>query len=502
MQLKRKAGVLMHPTSLPGPGGIGTLGDEAYAFVDFLERAGQSLWQVLPLGPVGYGNSPYSCYSAFAGNPLLIDLQTLQKEGDLESVDLEVGADDRVHYQDVAQMKMPLLSQAAHSFFEAGDSTRRDEFRHFCETSNWLHHYSLYMAFKEHFSGRAWNEWPKEISRLEPATVDELSRMLDLPIQRQKYLQWQFFRQWARLKAYANERGVQIIGDIPIFVAYDSADVWWRPGLFQLDATGKPVVVAGVPPDYFSETGQLWGNPLYDWNALAEDDYLWWVDRVKSALLLYDWIRIDHFRGFAAYWQVPASEETAINGRWVEGPADRFFETLRDAIGDPLPIIAEDLGLITPDVEELRDRFRFPGMKVLHFAFGSGADNYYLPHNYSRCCVVYTGTHDNNTTRGWFSEAGENERGHALRYLRCSEHDVVWESIRAAYASVAAYAVIPVQDLFGLGSPSRMNSPGVATGNWEWRLPSGLLNQDIAGALRDMALFYNRLFQNKSHSEA
>ena len=498
MKLKRKAGVLMHPTSLPGPGGIGTLGEEAYAFVDFLERAGQSLWQVLPLGPVGYGSSPYSCYSAFAGNPLLIDLRALQLQGDLEGTEpFVVGADDRVHYHDVALAKMPLLRKAAARFFDAGDELRRREFSEFCESKHWLHHYALYMAFKEYFGGKPWNKWPEKIVSRNREVLEELSRSLDSSVRLHKYMQWQFFRQWGQLKSYANERGVQIIGDIPIFVAYDSADVWGRPDLFQLDDTGTPSVVAGVPPDYFSETGQLWGNPLYNWTALADAGYSWWVDRVASSLLLCDWVRIDHFRGFAAYWEVPATEETAINGRWVEGPGDSLFNALRDALGDPLPIIAEDLGLITPDVEGLRDRFRFPGMKVLHFAFGSGADNYYLPHNYSRCCLVYTGTHDNNTTRGWFNEAGENEREHALRYLRCTEEAVVWEMIRAAYASVAAYAVIPVQDFLGLDSASRMNCPGVAVGNWEWRLTAGLLDDGLAERLSQMAIFYNRLVQTK-----
>ncbi|SNB46437.1 4-alpha-glucanotransferase [Geobacter sp. DSM 9736] len=495
MKMKRKSGILMHPTSLPGHGGIGTLGEETRKFLKFLHEAGQSLWQVLPLGPTAYGNSPYSCYSAFAGNPLLIDLNSVAADGDLEEpVQPQLASEDRVDYAAVAAWKYPLLSRAAQRFIEASDSHHLQDFEDFCADNVWLEDYALFMALKEHFEGAGWSDWPEEIARRLPSAIAEYTDKLRTSILVQKYMQWQFFRQWREVKRFANDLGIDIFGDIPIFVAYDSADVWVHREIFKLDERGLPLVVAGVPPDYFSETGQLWGNPVYDWDAIAADGYSWWIQRLRSSLQLYDLVRIDHFRGFAAYWEVAATEETAINGRWVTGPGEKLFNAVSNALGEPLPIIAEDLGLITPDVEKLLDTCGFPGMKVLHFAFGSGSDNYYLPHNYSPQCVVYTGTHDNNTTRGWFNEVGENERQHAMSYLRCSPQEIVWEMIRAAYSSVAAYAVIPVQDLFSLDSGARMNTPGLSQGNWEWRLPPGLLwNFQLAEELKAITSFYNRL---------
>lgn len=497
MDLIRRSGILLHPTSLPGEAGIGTLGDEAYRFVDFLENAGQSLWQVLPLGPVAYGNSPYSSYSAFAGNPLLIDLRKLAQEGDLQDPGPPLGTQGRVDYDAVRSVKIPLLRKAAAQFISDADEERRREFDAFCHGCGWLEDYSLFMSLKERFEGKSWIHWPPELAERSAATIEDIRPELSIQLQEHKYMQWQFFRQWRALKEYANGKGISIIGDIPIFVAYDSAEVWAHPDFFKLDAQGRPTVVAGVPPDYFSETGQLWGNPLYRWDAMVEDGFSWWIKRIAASLVLYDFVRIDHFRGFAAHWEVPASEDTAVNGEWVPVPGERLFNALLNALGEPLPILAEDLGLITPDVEVLRDRFRFPGMKVLHFAFGSGPDNYYLPHNYSRCCVAYTGTHDNNTSRGWFNEVGENERQHALAYLRCTTNEVVWELIRAAFASVAAYAVIPFQDLFELDEGARMNIPGVPSGNWEWRMSAEMLQAPPVERLRNLTQFYNRLSNDR-----
>lgn len=502
MILTRKSGILLHPTSLPGVGGIGTLGNEAYRFIDFLERAGQSLWQVLPLGPVSYGNSPYSSYSAFAGNPLLIDFNMIGDEGDLLEAAPEVGeTPERVDYDSVRAIKIPLLRQAAARFFAGASAERRREFEAFCAGCAWLDDYALFISLKERFDGKSWDQWPTELAERSAAALEKFRSELSSNVQEQKYMQWQFFRQWCALKEYANGKGISIIGDIPIFVAYDSADVWAQPGFFKLDSHGRPTVVAGVPPDYFSETGQLWGNPVYRWEAIAEDGFSWWIKRLASSLVLYDFVRIDHFRGFAAHWEVPATEETAVNGQWVPVPGERLFNAVLNALGAPLPILAEDLGLITPDVEVLRDKFEFPGMKVLHFAFGSGPDNYYLPHNYSRCCVAYTGTHDNNTTRGWFDEVGEHERQHALTYLRCSVEEVVWELIRAAFSSVAAYAVVPIQDLFELDARSRMNIPGMPSRNWEWRMSEKMLEEAPAERLRSLTEFYNRLPKAQSHTD-
>lgn len=491
----RKSGILLHPTSLPGPGGIGSLGDDAYRFVDFLRHAGQSLWQVLPLGPTGYGNSPYSCYSAFAGNPLLISLETIAEEGDLDPADMiaETPA-DRVDYQLVESCKCGLLSQAAANFFAAADLPRKQEFWHFCDTTFWLHDYALFMALKGHYKAKNWRSWPERIARRHPEAIEDLSRQLGPTIGEQKYLQWQFFRQWQRLKAYANARDIAIIGDIPIFVAYDSADVWANPHLFHLDESGRPTVVAGVPPDYFSKTGQLWGNPLYNWDRMAAKGFGWWVARLKNDLVLYDMVRVDHFRGFESYWEVPAGARTAVHGRWVQGPGDALFHAMLSALG-PLPIIAEDLGVITPAVEALRDRFGFPGMKILQFAFGSDPGNPYLPHNHVRDCVVYTGTHDNDTTAGWFASIGEKERSHVCRYLHIAGDEMPWALVRAALASVAHTAVVPLQDILALGGEARMNVPGVAAGNWSWRYPAGALDERLAGRLRELTELYGRARQ-------
>jgi 4-alpha-glucanotransferase len=489
----RKSGILLHPTSLPGPGGIGALGESAYRFADFLHQAGQSLWQVLPLGPTGYGNSPYSSYSAFAGNPLLISLEAIAEEGDLDPAELDVSLpDDRIDYQRVVPFKIGLLGRAAANFFASDDLPRKREFWHFCDNTFWLHDYALFMALKGHYKSKNWRFWPERIARRLPEAVEEFSSLLGPAIGEQKYMQWQFARQWRRLKAYANARNIEVMGDIPIFVAYDSADVWANPHLFHLDENGRPTVVAGVPPDYFSKTGQLWGNPLYDWERMAADGFGWWIARIRNDLLLYDLLRIDHFRGFAACWEVSATARNAVHGRWTPGPGEALFNAMICALG-PLPIIAEDLGVITLDVEALRDRFGFPGMKILQFAFGSGPDNPYLPHNHVQNCVVYTGTHDNNTTAGWFASLGDKERRHLCRYLKIAEDEMPWALVRTALASVAHTAVIPLQDILALGSEARMNVPGVAAGNWSWRYQDGALDDRLAGTLRELTDMYGRV---------
>jgi 4-alpha-glucanotransferase len=493
--IKRKSGILLHPTSLPGTGGIGSFGEEARRFIDFLHAAGQSLWQILPLGPPGAGNSPYSCFSAFAGNPLLIDLDAIVAEGDLFSSETNDNLPAAyVDFHAVADFKLTLLRTAAERFFDTASTGRREEFWRFCDTSFWLHDYALYMALKLHFKGKPWNSWPDRLRTRSLDACEEFSALLGKEIGFQKYLQWQFSRQWHALKWYANERGILVVGDAPIFVALDSVDVWCNQHLFRLDEKGRPLVVAGVPPDYFSKTGQRWGNPLYDWNSLAVDNYGWWVARMKNDLALYDIVRIDHFRGFEACWEIPASEKTAVKGRWVKGPGVQFFEKIGAALGS-LPIIAEDLGFITPEVEALRDRFALPGMKILQFAFDGGPLNAYLPHNHLPNSVVYTGTHDNDTTRGWFNTLGNESRQRVCGYLRATPEDIVEVMMLTALASVARYCIVPLQDLLGLDSSARMNVPGVAEGNWRWRLTPGVLTTVVSERLRDLSLMYNRISQ-------
>ncbi len=493
MQHRRKSGILLHPTSLPGPGGIGALGDEARRFIDFLAQAGQSLWQILPLGPTGLGNSPYSCYSSFAGNPLLIDLETIAHEGDISATELhkELPA-ETVDFPRVERYKNAVLRQAATNFLAAGDPGRMAEFRSFCDEAFWLHDFALYMALKEAHGGRSWLSWPREIACREPAEMAIFGERLKVEVEVRKYVQWQFSRQWRSLKEYANAKGVEIIGDLPIFAAFDSADVWANPHLFHLDERGRPTVVAGVPPDYFSETGQLWGNPLYNWENIAFHGYSFWIERMKCALSLCDIVRIDHFRGFEEYWEVPATEKTAQNGRWVKGPGADLFNALIDALG-PLPIIAEDLGVITPDVEALRDRFCFPGMRILQFAFGSGPDNPYLPHNHIRETVIYTGTHDNDTTAGWFAGLPKKEKKQVRDYLGSDGRDMVRDLVRAAFSSVANVSVIPLQDVLGLDSTARMNVPGKSAGNWSWRFSGDALTDEVSARLYEMTEMYGRL---------
>jgi 4-alpha-glucanotransferase len=495
MHLSRSAGILLHPTSLPGPWGIGCAGEVARRFVDFLAEAGQSLWQILPLGPTGYGDSPYACFSAFAGNAYLLDLERLAAEGDLERGDLDDATafpGDRVDFGAIFAHRTGVLPCAAARFRENASGERRDAFDRFCsENTDWLDDYALFRALKDVHGGAVWTAWPRPLAERQPDALAEARRELDEAVFARQYAQFQFHRQWDELKAYANERGVRIIGDIPIFVAFDSADVWAHSELFHLDEGLQPTVVAGVPPDYFSETGQLWGNPLYRWGVMAERGYAWWVARMRHTLRTVDVVRLDHFRGFAAYWEIPASEPTAVNGRWVEGPGDAVFEAMRRDLGD-LPVIAEDLGIITPDVVALRDGLGLPGMLVLQFAFGGDVANAYLPHNHVTNAVVYTGTHDNDTTVGWYASREGEELAYVDRYLGPVGEPVERALIRAAYRSVADVAIVPLQDVLGLGTEARMNEPGSFGTNWGWRFEAGALTSEHAEALADLAATYGR----------
>ncbi|HEX5503681.1 MAG TPA: 4-alpha-glucanotransferase [Thermomicrobiales bacterium] len=487
-QSERASGVLLHPTSLPGPYGVGELGPAAVAFLDFLAAAGQRLWQVLPLGPTAEGDSPYTSPSAFAGNPLLVSVARLRDDGLLDRADLADAPafpTKVVAYEAVRPYKEGLLRRA-HARFRPDAA-----FRAFAAREGaWLDDYALFAALRARHGGAHWWDWEPPLARRKPAALARARRALADELGFQRFVQYRFCADYAALRRAARARGIRLIGDLPIFVARDSADVWAHPDLFLLDADGAPTAVAGVPPDYYSATGQLWGNPLYRWDAMARDGYAWWTARLRAALALYDLVRLDHFRGFEAYWAVPAGAETAANGRWVAGPRDDFFDAARAALGG-LPFIAEDLGLITPEVHALRERVGLPGMKVLQFAF-SDPDSPYLPHTFTPDCVVYTGTHDNDTTRGWWAAADDAERAFARRYLGRDGADIAWDLIRLAFGSVAALAVVPLQDVLDLGSAARMNTPGVPTGNWAWRCPPGALTPALAARLRDLATVYGR----------
>ncbi|MDW8320503.1 MAG: 4-alpha-glucanotransferase [Armatimonadota bacterium] len=492
---ERCAGILLHPTSLPGAYGIGELGDEAYQFVDWLARAGQGVWQVLPLGPTGFADSPYAAFSAFAGNPLLISLQRLHDEGLLTEQNLaeypELPA-ERVDYGAVIPCKMAFLRRAYERWKACADDAERHRLQAFrTEQGSWLEDFALFMALKSVYEGRAWTEWDKDLVERKPEALQRARQQLADEVQFHAFVQHRFVSQWLNLKRYANERGIRIMGDMPIFVAHDSADVWARPEMFYLDAEGHPTFVAGVPPDYFSPTGQRWGNPVYRWGVLRRDGYRWWVERFRWLLRLVDLVRVDHFRGFAAYWRVPAAEPTAENGKWVRVPGRSLFHTLRRELGD-LPIVAEDLGTITPDVVRLRKGMGFPGMRVLQFAFDGNPDNPYLPYNYEPDTVVYTGTHDNDTLVGWYAVLGEEEKRRIIDYIGRGDISVHWEMIRLAYASVARIAVIPLQDWLGLGSEARMNTPGREEGNWQWRYRREHLSGDLADAISRTCKVYGR----------
>lgn len=468
---QRSSGVLLHITSLPGPHGVGDLGPEAFHFVDWLVSAGQTLWQILPTTPIGPGDSPYQSVSAFAGSPLMVAFEPLVAKGWLRAPELPPGGfgQERVDFAAVAPWRILLLREASENFFGRSASADSVAFSSWCSAqSHWLDDYVLFMALENSHAGAAWWHWPQPQRVREPAALAQARRELSVEIRFWQFVQWCFDTQWTTLKAYANERGVNILGDLPIFIAHHSADCWARPDLYELDADFQPTVVAGVPPDAFSVDGQRWGNPLYRWDHMAAEDYAWWIARVRRALSQADAFRIDHFRGFAAYWEVPATSPTAITGRWVPGPGKLFFDALARALG-PLPIVAEDLGVITPDVIALRDGCGFPGMKILQFAFGDDATNPYLPHMHTPASVVYSGTHDNDTSRGWWDLAPPAERAFAGAYLATDAANVHWAMIRAACNSVANTAILPMQDVLGLDGTHRMNLPGTPTGNWSWR---------------------------------
>lgn len=498
MNNSRVSGILLHPTSLPSEFGIGDLGQEAYNFVDFLEVSYQQIWQILPLGPTGYGNSPYLAYSAFAGNSLLISLEKLQEEELLSEEDLVSMPEfstEKVDYDLVIATKIPLLKQASQRFFARASPARKNAFQVFCHNqTNWLDDYALFMALKEAFDGAQWTAWERDIAWRQSSAIQNWQQQLEAEILHHKYCQFAFFEQWWSLKSYANQKGIKIFGDIPIYVAPDSADVWANPEIFCLDEeTGKPELMAGVPPDYFSATGQLWGNPVYNWEKLQQDDFQWWIERTKTTFEYVDILRIDHFRGFQAFWAVPGTEEVATNGEWIEAPGEAFFTLLLDKLGQ-LPIIAEDLGVITPEVETLRDQFGFPGMKILHFAFDSDRENLFLPYNFqTQNCVAYTGTHDNDTTVGWFNARSPEEQQKVVDYLGCIDsRGIHWSLIRLTLSSIADYAIIPMQDILGLGSAARMNFPSTVEGNWSWRYRPEAINSNLCDYLRQITFTYGR----------
>ena len=492
--LPRSSGILLHPTSLHGPYGIGDLGAGAYRFVDWLAAHGQSIWQLLPLGPTSYGDSPYQTLSAFAGNSNLISLDRLVDDGLLTQNDLADTPPFSAHKVDygwIGPFHNHKLAVAWHNFDQSDDQSMRQAYERFADENHfWLEDFALFAALKRQHRLRPWVAWEGEFRRREPEALKKAAATLAEQVNIERFRQWQFNRQWTALKAYANGKGIRLFGDLPIFVAHDSADVWARQGEYNLDAAGDPIVVAGVPPDYFSPTGQRWGNPLYRWDVMRASGYRWWLERIRALLQLVDYIRIDHFRGFEAYWEIPAGEATAVRGNWVAGPGAAFFEAIRSALGE-LPIMAEDLGVITPGVEKLRDDFSFPGMKVLQFAWSDPA-NPFLPHNHPPNCIVYTGTHDNNTTRGWWeSEVDASTRAFVVDYLGHEVQDIVWALARSGMRSAARVFIMPMQDVLGLGSAARMNTPGKPAGNWTWRLPEAALGHPG----KDKLLHITRLFQ-------
>ncbi len=498
--MHRTSGILLHPTSLPGPFGIGDLGPAAYRFVDFLADSGQGLWQVLPLGPTGYRDSPYQCTSAFAGNPLLIAPELLLEWGWVEPGHLKHPEfpQDRVDFGAVAVWKEMLLGRAYRGFASRASESDRSDFAVFKDRQrDWLEDYALYAALKVEQDFRPWTEWPEPLALREPKALAAWGKSHKVALERYRFVQYLFSRQWNDLRAYAHGRGVHLVGDIPIFVAHDSSEVWTHREWFQLDEHGHPTVIAGVPPDYFSPTGQRWGNPLYRWDVLAADGYRFWVERLRHALEAMDLVRVDHFRGFAGYWEIPASEETAVHGRWVPGPGMDLFRALREALGSDLPLIAEDLGVITPDVEALRDGLGLPGMAILQFGFEDVAGGFgrseFLPHNHRKNLAVYTGTHDNNTLLGWWADKDDEIRHQARRYLNSDGLAIHWDFIRAALASVASLALFPMQDVLGVGPEACMNRPGTTKANWVWRYREEELGSDTAGRLLELTRLYGRL---------
>ncbi len=495
MRFPRSCGTLVHPTSFPSKYGMGDLGDGAKRFIDFLVETDQSVWQVLPLSPTGYGNSPYASYSAFAGNHYLISPDLLARKGLLTPEELkaaELPATTVADYTNSFRVKNKLYQTASERFYKSATSDQKEKLDLFkASNSVWLEDYCLFIACLKAHENKSWNQWDKKLTQREPGAIQSFKKQHIKEIEYQTWLQFEFFNQWYDLKKYANSKKIRVVGDIPIFVDHNSADVWANPRYFEVDSTGNRVLVAGVPPDYFSETGQLWGNPLYNWQTLEEDNYKWWIDRFRQMFDLFDAIRVDHFRGFDAYWQVDAKEKNAINGKWVDGPGHNLFNTIKKELGE-LPIIAEDLGVITPSVEKLRDDFQFPGMKILHFAFGSDAGNGFLPHNYQQNCVVYTGTHDNDTTLGWYKSAPSEEQHRAREYTKSDGSEMHWELIRFAMLSVADQAIFPLQDFMNLDSEHRMNTPGTVQNNWQFRYTPKMLESTDKERIRYLIGISNR----------
>ncbi|MDY7093967.1 MAG: 4-alpha-glucanotransferase [Acidobacteriota bacterium] len=502
----RSAGILLHPTSLPGPYGIGDLGPSAVTFLDWAERAGQRLWQVLPLGPTHGGGSPYGCLSAFAGNPWLISPELLRRQGFLSQEYLAsatapqpAGGDPhQVDFPAAAATKERLLHRAWEVYQHratSGQRQRLEEFREHPDQRSWLDDWALFASLRAAHGNRGWWQWDAELARREPGALRRARQELRHEIERHYFIQHQFFLQWGLLREHALSRGIRLFGDLPIYVAWDSADVWAHRRLFELDDEGEPLAVAGVPPDYFSPTGQLWGNPLYRWEKMAEEGFSWWIERVRANLRLTDLVRLDHFRAFAGYWRVPAGEPTAENGTWEDGPGKPFFEALREELGD-LPLVAEDLGVITPDVDELRTTFRLPGIRVLQFGLDD-PDSIHAPHNLAPHTVVYTGTHDNDTSRGWYASCSPRQRQRIRQYTGGRFHSIHWDLIRQALTSVARIAVVPMQDVLGLGSEARMNTPGQPDGNWGWRLTEDQLLPEQAARLRALTGLSGRVREGR-----
>ena len=507
MRFLRSSGIVLHPTSLPGPYGIGDLGPEARRFADFLAASGQTIWQVLPLGPTGYGDSPYQCFSAIAGNPLLISLDLLAEESwyDVREIAQPPSFPTKeVDFAAVIPWKMAALETVARAFRLRSTTAQRDQFKAFCrDQAAWLDDFALFMAIKLRDQTKIWTSWEADIRSRNSAAMAYWRQESRDAIETQMFLQYAFFSQWNALLRYCHERGIRIMGDLPIYVAHDSADVWSNPHYFQLDPAGNPIVVSGVPPDYFSATGQLWGNPIYAWDVVEADGFRWWMERFRAVLDMVDMVRLDHFRGFEAYWEVPMPASTAVSGRWVKGPGSRLFAVARTVLGE-LPLVAENLGVITPEVEAIRCAFGFPGMSILQFAFGKDPQApSFQPHNYPRELVAYTGTHDCDTTAGWWSSEGagnstrtsediREEREFMCRYLNTDGSEINWVFIRTLLASVADTVLIPLQDVLGLGSEARMNRPATLGGNWRWRFPGGALSNQLANRLRDLTDLYDR----------
>jgi 4-alpha-glucanotransferase len=501
MKFKRASGILLHPTSLPGEYGIGDVGPQAFKWIDYLASTGCGLWQVLPLGPTGYGDSPYQSFSAFAGNPYLISPESLLEDGLLKPDDLmEIPnfSPGAVDFGNLIPWKLAVLNKAYQRYQTSGNTQMQQDLEDFrAQKANWLDDFALFMAIKEALGGDSWSKWPRPLRLRDPYSLRQARREYQDVINRQIFYQFIFFRQWGVLKEYAIRNGIQIIGDIPIFVAHDSADVWANTDLFFMDSEGHPTVVAGVPPDYFSPTGQLWGNPLYRWEVHEDSGYAWWLDRLRGVLAMVDFVRLDHFRGFAGYWEVPAGNPTAEFGRWVPGPRAKFIQAVRDSLGD-LPIIAEDLGVITDDVLELLDTFKLPNMKVFQFAFLTDPSDIFMPHNYPQNCVAYTGTHDNNTTLGWFRSAPKSEQDFCLRYLDMNdEQGLVWKAIRTIWCTAALFTLAPMQDFLELGAEARMNTPGNPAGNWTWRMSRSSMSDQLRERIKE----FNYLFYRDKSSD-